>query len=215
MAERAPKRRIWHNFQKKKSFEWKSFPFGQCTLWTDKSVFSYTEPINPFHEGFQGATAYNTETQTYTYGDVIQLSSTLYNPDNDYNPIGSYFRCPVEGIYLVAMTLYRDNLYPLRVCVEKTGFLVPIMHVESRTEVSSTSILSNSVLVRCSPGEDISVTATGDGSVKVTNDWVMNTMSVMLMHEDGEFLIWFCHNAPICVIILKLTCKVSSAAMHM
>ena len=54
-----------------------------------------------------GFLAYNSHTQVYTTGQVVEFDSVIYDFNNDFNTATNTFTCPVDGIYMVAVTFRR------------------------------------------------------------------------------------------------------------
>lgn len=128
-----------------------------------------------------GFSVFKKTNQDYSTGDTITFDGKLFDEGDHYNFLLNQFTCEKNGIYYISINLKRKGESLMRIDVVKNSLTI-LRSDDIRLENAGTTH-SNSGIVRCFSGENISVKAFGAGSVAgdVINIWT--TFTVFMVYE--------------------------------
>ena len=81
-------------------------------FWVEEFSFYFTDNQTiPVRDTVRyGFTAWKNENQAYEIGDVITFENLISDYGSAYDPVTSYFTCPITGPYLVSAQLKRYEI---------------------------------------------------------------------------------------------------------
>jgi len=139
------------------------------------------------HQSFVGFSSWKISDQTFSNGDLIEFVGVRYNDDGHYFPELNSFYCPTTGLYYVTVNFGHFSVSNKELYLGVTQNSLTVLH--SSHPDAYINVFSNSRLLRCQQHDTLMVRGTGDGHVD-GNSFPYTTFSVMLIHDEGEFL--FC-----------------------
>ena len=130
------------------------------------------------HENlFAGFSAYASVTRNYNIDNVLLFDSVIYNNGNHYNPDTGVFVCPVDGMYLFALTLCASPDEVMYAHIRMSG--VKIAGAYSR----SYDLSSNLVVSNCNAGQQVSVVGgENNNALHGTEEHRYSTFSAVIIH---------------------------------
>ena len=133
-------------------------------------------PIN--HENlFAGFSAYASVSRNYNTDNVLLFDSVNYNNGNHYNPETGVFVCPVDGVYLFAMTLCAPHDEAMFAHIRISG--VKMVGAYSRDYELSSNLLVSS----CNAGDEVSIVGGQNGDTLQGSDGHRySTFSGVIIH---------------------------------
>lgn len=133
-----------------------------------------------YHTSLVAFSGFKRGSQEYSAGDVITINGTFVDEGASFDPQTSKFTCPVAGIYFVSANM-RRNFDPVFVSVIRGT--VAVAHIDHTDSDFPLDTVSNAILTRAFPGDQIFLQATGTGALYGDESRAFTTFSVVLMYE--------------------------------
>ena len=98
-------------------------------------------------------TAYSNTVDTYQPGEIMKFPNIITNIGSAYDNAMSSFFCPVNGLYVFAVSLYTNEGQRSEALIAKDGLVV----TSAFAEYNEDSMATNMVFLECGQGDRVEI----------------------------------------------------------